>query len=135
MSAIDNIKHKEEHETFYKKVGKRYVKINDPFWIEGLRKGFHLVQIKNDGSSIRSIVYPDRAELYAAQNIMENKILEVLSEATKARVPYKLSEEESKDWDKLNRKHPGLFQYISFDSLADMSKNVAKGLSDLKNDY
>lgn len=36
MSAIDNVKHKEEHETFYKKVGKRYVKINDPFQIEGL---------------------------------------------------------------------------------------------------
>ena len=62
MKALDRIAHKEQ-QTLYKKVGKKYVQVNDPYAYDGLREGWWLVKVASGCTSIRAAVYPNKAEI------------------------------------------------------------------------
>jgi hypothetical protein len=47
-----------ENQRLYKKVGKKFVPVNDPYAYDGLREGFWLIKISGGTTSIRQQVYP-----------------------------------------------------------------------------
>jgi hypothetical protein len=73
MKANERIAAKES-QILYRKVGRKYVKNNDPYAYDGLRDGWHLIKVDKGCTSIRSCVYPDRAEIIAAMKNKEDKI-------------------------------------------------------------
>ncbi len=46
-----------EDERLYRKVGKKFVPINDPYAYDGLRNGFWLIQVKDGCTSICSCIF------------------------------------------------------------------------------
>ena len=95
-----------EDQRLYRKVGKKFTPVNDPYAYDGLRDGFWLIQVKDGCTSIRQEVYPDNACIHAAARLMEKELIEIIRKACEAR-PSKtpLSPEEKKDWDKFIKKH------------------------------
>ena len=128
MSALERLKSKEENETFYKKVGKRYIQVNNPFWIEGLGEGFFLVHKREGSASIQMAVYPERVEAQARNKLTSDKLVDIISEASKARPAFKLTEEQNDDWNALLEKHPELFSYFQFDSMQGMATAITEAI-------
>jgi hypothetical protein len=131
MKAIDRI-NTQEQEVYYKKVGKRYIQVNDPHWIEGLGKGFFLVWKKDGSTSIRHQIYPQLAEIRAGVELGKEVILNALQRAMKCHSRKKLTPEEAADWDAIVKKHPEAFSYLQYDSLNDMAENIIQEIRDLK---
>lgn len=116
-----------EDQRLYRKVGKRFVPINDVYAYDGLRNGFWLIQIKDGSTSIRQEIYPDKAPIHAAARLMEDKLLEIIRTASEAR-PNKqpLSEEEKKDWDKFIKKHGESFSTLQYPSMQENAEKIIK---------
>ena len=118
-----------EDQRLYRKVGKRFVPVNDPYAYDGLRNGFWLIQIKDGSTSIRQEVYPEKAAIHAAARLMEDKLLEIIRKACEAR-PSKtpLSPEEKKDWDKFIKKHGESFNTLHYPSMQENAEKIVKVL-------
>jgi len=129
MKATDRIANKEE-QILYKKVGKKYVKANDPWAYDGLREGWWLVKVSEDCTSIRSIVYPNKAEIIAAAKDKEDELLKIIREASEAKpkegVP--MSDEARKDWQWFIDKHGKEFSTIYFPSFQENAEKIVKAL-------
>lgn len=88
-----------EDQRLYRKVGKKFVPVNDPYAYDGLRNGFWLIQVKDGSTSIRQEIYPDKASLHAAARLMEDKLVQIICKACEARPNQtELSPQEKKDW-------------------------------------
>jgi len=111
----------------YKKVGKKYVQVNDPYAYSGLREGWWLVGVKAGSTSIRQAVYPAKSDLQAAAQEKEEKLIEIIRDATEAR-PSKtpLSKEEKKDWDAFMKKHGESFNSMYYPSFADNARKIVE---------
>ena len=118
-----------EGQRLYRKVGKRFVPVNDPYAYDGLRNGFWLIQVKDGSTSIRQEVYPEKAPIHAAARLMEDKLVEVIRKACEAR-PSKtpLSPEEKKDWDKFIKKHGESFNTLHYPSMQENAEKIIKVL-------
>lgn len=128
MKALERIAHK-ENSTLYRKEGRKYVQVNDPYAYEGLREGWWLVQVRTGCTSIRSVVFPNRIEVEAAVKEKEDKIQEILLEATQVRPKNRpVSPELKKDWDALIAKHGNELSMFEYDSIAEMSEKIIKKL-------
>jgi len=129
MKATDRIANKEE-QILYKKVGKKYVKANDPWAYDGLREGWWLVKVSEHCTSIRSIVYPNKAEIIAAAKDKEDELLKIIREASEAKpkegVP--MSDEARKDWQWFIDKHGKEFSTIYFPSFQENAEKIVKAL-------
>lgn len=112
----------------YKKVGRRYVPITHELDTCGLKQGWYLVKIGDHFTSTKAIVYPDKAEVEAAVRDASDKLVEILQDAFKARTREPLTPQERADWEALDKKHPNIFSYMSYDSLNGMSETIIKGL-------
>lgn len=127
MKAIERIAHKE---TLYKKVGKKYVPVNDPYAYEGLREGWWLVKVAEGSTTIRSIVYPSKAEIIAAAKDKEDQLVKIISEASEAKpnegVP--LSEQCRKDWQWLIGKHGKELSVIYYPSFQENAEKIVNAL-------
>jgi hypothetical protein len=87
-------------EPLYKKEGRKYIMVNDPWAYEGLRDGFHLVQVRPGSVTIREPVYPAKQELLAAIEIAREAMEKALLEANKMRPSEKeLTPQEQKAWE------------------------------------
>lgn len=129
MKATDRITHKEE-QILYKKVGNKYVKANDPWAYDGLREGWWLVKVSEDCTSIRSIVYPNKAEIIAAAKDKEDELLKIIREASEAK-PTKgipLTEEFRKDWQALVNKYGKELSTIYFPSFQENAEKIINAL-------
>jgi hypothetical protein len=87
-------------EELYKKEGRKYIRVNDPWAYEGLWDGFHLVWIRPGSVTIREPVYPAKQELLAAIEIAREAMEKALLEANKMRPSEKeLTPQEQKAWE------------------------------------
>ena len=115
----------------YRKVGKKYVPVNDPYAYDGLREGFWLIHIKDGCTSIRQQIYPDKAPLTAAARQIEDKLIGIIRKASEAR-PTKipLTPEEKKDWDKFFAKHGGSFSSLAYPSFQENAEKIIMAILD-----
>ena len=120
--------HKDD-QRLYRKVGKKYIPVNDPYAYDGLRNGFWLIQIKDGSTSIRQEIYPEKASIHAAARLMEDKLIDIIRKASEAR-PSKvlLSPEEKKDWDAFIKKHGDSFTMLQYPSIQENVETIVKTL-------
>ena len=118
-----------EDQRLYRKVGKKFVPVNDPYAYDGLRNGFWLIQIKDGSTCIRQEIYPDKAPIHAAARLMEDKLLDIIRKAGEAR-PNKtmLTPEEKKDWDAFIEKHRESFNTLHYPSMQENAEKIVKAL-------
>lgn len=120
-----------ESQRRYRKAGKKFVPVNDPYAYDGLMNGFWLIHVKNGSTSIRQQVNPATSALTAAARLMEDKLLPIIAKACEAK-PTKiaLSKEEKEDWEAFIAKHGDSFRmlnYPSFQANAEAIINVLTG--------
>ena len=118
-----------EDQRLYRKVGKKFVPVNDPYAYDGLRNGFWLIQIKDGSTSIRQEIYPDKAAIHASARLMEDKLVDIIRKAGEAR-PNKtmLTAEEKKDWDAFIKKHGESFNTLCYPSFQENVEKIVKAL-------
>jgi len=118
-----------EDQRLYRKVGKKFVPVNDPYAYDGLRNGFWLIQIKDGSTSIRQEIYPDKASIHAAARLIEDKLVDIIRKAGEAR-PNKtmLTAEEKKDWDAFIKKHGESFNTLCYPSIQENAEKIVKAL-------
>jgi len=118
-----------EDQRLYRKVGKKFVPVNDPYAYDGLRNGFWLIQIKDGFTSIRQEIYPDKASIHAAAREMEDRLVDIIRKAGEAR-PNKtpLSTQEKKDWDAFIDKHGDSFNTLHYPSIQENAEKIIKVL-------
>ena len=120
-----------EDQRVYRKVGKKFVPVNDPYAYDGLREGFWLIKIDKGCTSIRQQIYPDKAPLTAAARLIEDKLVDIIrkaSEARPAKIP--LTPEEKKDWDKFIAKHGESFNTLCYPSIQENAEKIIMAIVD-----
>lgn len=129
MKASERIAHKEQ-QILYKRVGKKYVQVNDPWAYDGLREGWWLVKVSEGCTSIRSAVYPNKAEIIAAAKDKEDELVKIIRESSEAKpkegVP--LSEECRKDWQALIEKHGKELNTLYYPSFQENAEKIISTL-------
>jgi hypothetical protein len=128
MNAQQRIYNK-MNEVFYKKVGRKYVQINDPYALDGLREGWWLVKVKPGSTSIRQAVYPAKAEIQAAAKDKEEELVEIIRKASEARpqsIP--LSEQAKADWDWFMSRNGKEFNTLEYPSAQENAELIIAAL-------
>jgi len=93
-------------ETFYKKVGRRYVPVSeyDIDLFNSMSKGSHLVMCYPGGRSIRYNVNPNHAALIAASRVAEDAMTHALFRASEMRPKHRpYTEKQKQAWLNLQR--------------------------------
>jgi hypothetical protein len=127
MNALTRISHKTQ---LYKKVGKKYIEHNDPWALDGLQDGWWLIKVTPGSKTIRSIVYPHKAEILAAAKDKQDEIIDIIREASEAKpkegVP--MSEQARKDWQWFIDKHGKEFNTIYYPSFHENAEKIVEAL-------
>lgn len=120
-----------EDKRLYRKAGKKYVPVNDPYAYDGLRDGFWLIHVEEGCTSIRQQIYPEKSPVTAAARLMEEKLIDIIRKASEAR-PQKnpLTPEEKKDWDKFIAKHGNSFNTLCYPSFQENAEKIVAALLD-----
>ncbi len=71
-------------EELYEKVGRRYVRVNDPWAYEGLREGHHHVWVRPRSVTIREFVLPDEHGVSAAIEEVRGAMIDAMQLANKS---------------------------------------------------
>ena len=123
-----------EDQRLYRKVGNKFVPVNDPYAYDGLREGFWLIKIEKGCTSIRQQIYPDKAPLTAAARLIEDKLVGIIRKASEARPGWgkhtPLSPEEKKDWEKFINKHGESFNSLAYPSFQENAEKIVAALID-----
>jgi hypothetical protein len=120
-----------EDQRVYRKVGKKYVPVNDPYAYDGLREGFWLIKIDKGCTSIRQQIYPEKAPLTAATRLVEDKLVDIIRKASEARprnIP--LTPEQKKDWEKFIAKHGDAFNTLCYPSFQENAEKILMAIVD-----
>jgi hypothetical protein len=126
MNAQERIEYKES-QTLYKKVGRKYVPINDPWAYDGLREGYWLVKVASGSTSIRSCVYPAKAELQAAIKDKEDQLIDIIRKASEARPQRRpISEQAKADWEWFIARNGDEFNTLEYPSIQENAENIIK---------
>jgi hypothetical protein len=126
MNAQERIEYKES-QTLYKKVGRKYVPINDPWAYDGLREGYWLVKVASGSTSIRSCVYPANAELQAAIRNKEDQLVDIIRKASEARPQRRpISEQAKADWEWFIARNGKEFNTLEYPSIQENAENIIK---------
>ena len=127
MNALARISHKTQ---LYKKVGKKYIEHNDPWALDGLQDGWWLIKVAPVSKTIRSIVYPNKAEILAAAKDKQDEVMDIIREASEAKpkegVP--MSEQARKDWQWFIDKHGKEFNTIYYPSFQENAEKIVEAL-------
>ena len=117
------------NEQLYKKVGRKYVPISDPYALDGLREGWWLVKVSPGSTSIRQQVYPSKAEISAAAKDKQDELLQIIREASEAK-PAKIpiSPEALADWQEFIAKHGDEFTSLQFPSMQENAERIVEAL-------
>ena len=120
-----------ESQRLYRKVGKKFVPVNDPYAYTGLHNGFWLVHVKEGYTSIRQQIFPDKAPLTAAARLIEDKLIDIIRKVSEAR-PAKtaLTHEQKKDWDKFINKHGESFNTLTYPSIQENAEKILMAIVD-----
>ena len=117
------------NEVFYKKVGRKYVQINDPYALDGLREGWWLVKVAAGSTSIRQAVYPHKAEIQAAAKDKVDQLVEIIIKASEARpqsIP--LSEQAKADWAWFMSRNGKEFNTLEYPSVQENAEKIIEAL-------
>lgn len=71
-------------EELYKKVGRRYVQVNDPWAYDGLQEGHHHVWVRPGSVTIREFILPDKQGVTAAIEEVREGMVAAMQEANKS---------------------------------------------------
>lgn len=85
MNTAEEHKKIKLDQQLYKKVGKKYVSVSDPYALDGLREGTYLVEVRRGSTSIRQHIWPANAEVEAALLKVENAMCHAICEASKCK--------------------------------------------------
>lgn len=111
----------------YARKGGRYVQVNDPWAYSGLREGTFLVKVQPNCTTIRQMVWPDRAEIDAALRDLEDELVDLIRKASEARPRNQtLTPAEKKAWDHLVKVGGESFSIITYDSIAGIAETISK---------
>jgi hypothetical protein len=137
MNAAQRIANIEANDVYYRKVGRKYIKMNDPCAYASLTKGYHLIKVDDGCTSIKAAVYPERAERDAALDELGEELIKLISEATRAQPDREsfgtkrsapISREAADDWNTMVAKHGDTFKYLSYGSCKDIAERVLAGV-------
>lgn len=124
MEITERIKNKAS-QILYKKVGRKYVPVNDPYAYDGLREGWWLVGVKAGCTSIRQQVWPDRSAITAAARDIEDQLTKIISDASAARPKdLPLSADQKTDWEWFIAKHGKSFSTLEYPSHQDNAQKI-----------
>jgi len=127
MNTLARISHKTQ---LYKKVGKKYIEHNDPWALDGLQDGWWLIKVSPNSKTIRSIVYPHKAEILAAAKDKQDELVDIILKASEAKpkegVP--MSEQARKDWQWFIDKHGKEFNTIYYPSFQENAEKIVEAL-------
>jgi hypothetical protein len=128
MTALERINHNEA-EVLYKKIGRKYIPVNDPFALNGLREGFWLVKVAPGSTSIRQQVYPNRSEISAAARDKEDELIKIIRKASEARPSKRpLTPEALADWQAFIAKHGEQFNTLEYPSMQENAEKIIEAL-------
>jgi len=128
MNASTRIYQKEDDQLF-KRRGRKYIPVNDPYALDGLRDGWWLVKVAPGLTSIRQAVYPHKAEVTAAARDKEDQLVEIIRAASEARPPTRpISVEAAKDWKKFIKKHGDQFSTLEYPSIQENAEKIIEAL-------
>ena len=120
-----------EDNRLYRKVGKKFIPVNDPYAYDGLREGFWLIKIDKGSTSIRQQIYPEKAAITAAARDAENKLVDIIRKASEARpANTELTPEQKKDWEKFIAKHGNSFNTLCYPSIQENAEKIIAALVD-----
>jgi len=113
----------------YKKVGRKYVQVTDPYALDGLHEGWWLVKVKPGSTSIRQAVYPAKAEIMAAARDKEEQLVDIILKASEAGprgLP--LSEQAKADWDWFISRNGKEFNTLEYPSAQENAELIIAAL-------
>ena len=132
MTALERINYNKA-EVLYKKIGRKYVTVNDPSVLNGLRDGFWLVKVAPGSTSIRQQVYPYKAEITAAVRDKEDQLVDIIRKASEARPSQNpLTPEALADWQAFIAKHGKEFSSLEYPSIQENAEKIVAALVDNK---
>ena len=124
---------RQEDSRLYRKVGKKFVPVNDPYAYDGLREGFWLIKIEKGYTSIRQQIHPEKSAITAAVRECEGKLVDIIRKASGARpVNNELTPEQKKDWEKFIAKHGDSFSTLCYPSIQENAEKIVAALIDNK---
>lgn len=134
MSALNRMKFL-DGQRVYRKQGKRYIPVDDPYACTGLTPGWWLVKVTDGCNSMRMTLRPDRAEIDAAFKDAVNVVQKIIGDALMAR-PSKipLTEEQAADWNALAAKHGDCFRMLEYKSIQEIAEQVVEQVTKKTND-
>lgn len=124
-----------EGQRVYRKQGKRYVAVDDPYACTGLTPGWWLVKVTEGCTSMRMTLRPDRAEIDAAFKDAVDVVQKIIADALMARpTKTKLTEEQAADWNALAAKHGDCFRMLEYKSIKEIAEQVVEQVTKKTND-
>jgi len=128
MKAYQRALEKQDN-ILYKKVGRKYIQINDMWAYDGLREGWWLVKVAPGSTSIRQQVYPHKAEICAAARDKEDQLVDIIRKASEARPPKRpLTPEALADWQSFIAKHGEQFTTLEYPSIQENTESIINAL-------
>jgi hypothetical protein len=125
---MQNIQAKESQRLF-RKIGKKYVPVNDPYVYDGLREGWWLVKVDKGCTSIRAQVHPDKAHITAAARNMEEKLIDIIRKACEARPSKRpCTPEMIKHWAKWTKLCGNEMSSLEYPSFHDNAHEIINAL-------
>jgi hypothetical protein len=120
------------NDQLYKKVGNKYVPINDPYAYEGLHEGWWLVKVKPGSTSIRQCLLPAKAEFQAAIKDKSEALVDIIRKASEARpsVGVSMSEQAMADWDWFISRNGNEFNTLHYPSIQENAEKIIEALLD-----
>jgi len=122
--------------TFYKKVGRRYVAVQeyDHELSHALPKGDHLISVYPGGQSCRYNVDPNYAAMIAAGRVAEDQIADAIRRASDIR-PHRqpITEEQRRAWDELCRVFGNERYHIEIPSARECAQAGVKAMMEEAN--
>jgi hypothetical protein len=128
MTAYQRTIEKQNNQ-LYKRVGRKYVQVNDVWAYDGLREGWWLVKVAAGSTSIRQQVYPNRAEITAAAKDKEDQLVDIIRTASEARPSQNpISPEALADWKVFIGRHGKEFNSLEYPSIQENAEKIIKAL-------
>ena len=128
MNASTRIYNNMDQQLF-KRVGRKYVPVNDPYALDGLREGWWLVKVAPGSTSIRQQVYPHKAEITAAAREKEDELIDIIREASEARPSQNpITPEALADWKEFIAKHGKQFSSLEYPSIQQNAEKIIETL-------
>jgi hypothetical protein len=119
------------NEIFYKKVGRRYVPVNeyDQTLMDSFSKGSHLVICYPGGKSIRYNIEPAYAPMIAAGRVAEDKISEAIRKASDLRPKRApITEGQEKAWENLIKEFGEDARMLEWPSARQVAEDAVKAM-------